>query len=169
MERITGFMTPRNRQATVALADEGDDVRPVTRRVALTEARGSTGALPGHGEYNRSSKTERSTGVITPRTRQATVALADESDEDRDKDILRRRGAIAEAVAPRGTAGGPPGHGEGKEDDLEGNGATLGREIREEESPTSLPDEEATLIAFKMLPYAPLDAPPPDVEECLRP
>ena len=30
MERITGFMTPRNRQATVALADEGDDVRPVT-------------------------------------------------------------------------------------------------------------------------------------------
>ena len=38
MERITGFMTPRNRQATVALADEGDDHRLVNERGAITEA-----------------------------------------------------------------------------------------------------------------------------------
>ena len=37
MERITGFMTPRNRQATVALAEEGDDHRLVNdERGAIT-------------------------------------------------------------------------------------------------------------------------------------
>ena len=48
MERITGFMTPR-RQATVALADEGDEDRPVIERVAITEAvapRGTAGGAP---------------------------------------------------------------------------------------------------------------------------
>ena len=51
MERITGFMTPRTRQATVALADEGDEDRPVTGRVAITEAvapRGTAGVPGGH-------------------------------------------------------------------------------------------------------------------------
>ena len=98
---------------------------------------------------------ERLTGLMTPRNRQATVALADEGDEDRP---VIERVAITEAVAPRGTAGGAPGHGEGKEDDLGAAGAALGREFREEESPTSLPDEEATLIAFKMLPCDVQDA-----------
>ena len=98
---------------------------------------------------------ERLTGFMTPRNRQATVALADEGDDDR---LVNERGAITEAVAPRGTAGGPPEHGEGKEDDLEGAGAALGREIREEEAPTSLSDEEAALIAFEMLPSDVQDA-----------
>ena len=87
---------------------------------------------------------ERITGFMTPRNRQATVALADEGDDHR---LVNERGAITEAVAER-----PPGHGEGKEDDLEGAGAALGREIREEESPTSLPDEEATMITYETLP-----------------
>ena len=55
MERLTEFMTPRTRQATVALADEGDDDRELLGRGALTEAvqsRGSTGAPPGHGKNN---------------------------------------------------------------------------------------------------------------------
>ena len=47
MERITGFMTPRNRQATVALADEGDEDRPVTGRVAITEAVAPRGTAGG--------------------------------------------------------------------------------------------------------------------------
>ena len=51
--------------------------------------------------------------------------MAEEGDDHR---LVNERGAITEAVAER-----PPGHGEGKEDDLEGNGATLGREIREED------------------------------------
>ena len=93
---------------------------------------------------------ERLTGFMTPRNRQATVALADEGDDDR---LVNERGAITEAVAGR-----PPGHGEGKEDDLEGAGAALGREIRQEEAPTSLPDEEAALIAFEMLPSDVQDA-----------
>ena len=93
---------------------------------------------------------ERITGFMTPRNRHATVALADEGDDHR---LVNERGAITEAVAGR-----PPGHGESKEDDLEGAGAALGREIREEEPSTSLPDEEATLIAFKMLPCDVQDA-----------
>ena len=47
MERLTGFMTPRNRQATVALADEGDDDRLVNERGAITEAVAPPAALPG--------------------------------------------------------------------------------------------------------------------------
>ena len=53
MERIMGFMTPWARQATVALADEGNDNRPVTGRVAITEAaapRSTAGGAPGHSE-----------------------------------------------------------------------------------------------------------------------
>ena len=93
---------------------------------------------------------ERITGFMTPRNRQATVALADEGGDGR---LVNERGAITEAVAGR-----PPGHGEGKECDLEGAGAALGREIRQEEAPTSLPDEEAALIAFEMLPSDVQDA-----------
>ena len=93
-------------------------------------------------------------GIHDPRNRQATVALADEGDEDRP---VTGQVAIAEAVvAPRGTARGAPvapGDGEGTEGNLGAAGAALARgEIREEVSPTSLPDEEATMFAFEMLP-----------------
>ena len=93
---------------------------------------------------------ERITGFMTPRTRQATVALADEGDDDRP---VTGRVAITDAVAPRGTAGGVPGHCEGIEieNNLGAAGAALGREISEEESPTSLPNEEAAMVAYEML------------------
>ena len=60
MERITGFMTPRNRQATVALADEGDDDRLVNERGAITEAvapRGTAGGAPGHQNMVKAKRT----------------------------------------------------------------------------------------------------------------
>ena len=70
---------------------------------------------------------ERITRFMDPRNRQATVALANEGDEDRP---VAGRVAITEAVASRGTAGGAPGHGEGTEDNLGAAGAAMGRDPR---------------------------------------
>ena len=57
MERLTGFMTPRNRQATVALADEGDDDRLVNERGAITEAVAPRGTAGGHQNMVKAKRT----------------------------------------------------------------------------------------------------------------